>query len=92
MIVRKMRTHLKSNQKSIHNVSPLVGVVPHQLLIMEGVNKLMQNKLTPEQESFVKVANEQGFTTEITRKDILSLESNNGAKWPRWLVRDSLIE
>ena len=26
---------------------------------------------------------------EITRKDILSLESNNGAKWPRWLVRDS---
>ena len=25
MIVRKMRTHLKSNLKSIHNVSPLVG-------------------------------------------------------------------
>ena len=46
----------------------------------------MQNKLTPVQESFVKIANDQGFTTEITRKDILSLESNNGAKWPRWLV------
>ena len=56
---------------------------------MEGVNTLMQNKLTPEQESFVKLANDQGFTTEITRKDILSLESNNGAKWPRWLVRDN---
>ena len=26
----------------------------------------MQNKLTPEQESFVKLANDQGFTTEIT--------------------------
>ena len=56
---------------------------------MEGVNIIMQNKLTPEQESFVKLANDQGFTTEITRKDILSLESNDGAKWPRWLVRSS---
>ena len=49
----------------------------------------MQNKLTPEQESFVKIANDNGFTNEITRKDILSLESNQGAKWPRWLVRVS---
>ena len=49
----------------------------------------MQNKLTPEQESFVKIANDKGFTTKITRKDILSLESNDGAKWPRWLVRSS---
>ena len=49
----------------------------------------MQNKLTPEQESLVKIANDNGFTNEITRKDILSLESNQGAKWPRWLVRDS---
>ena len=49
----------------------------------------MQNKLTPEQESFVKIANDNGFTKEITRKDILSLESNHGAKWPRWLVRSS---
>ena len=49
----------------------------------------MQNKLTPEQESFVKIANDNGFTKEITRKDILSLESNHGAKWTRWLVRDS---
>ena len=49
----------------------------------------MQNKLTPEQESFVKIANDNGFTNEITRKDILSLESTQGAKWPRWRVRDS---
>ena len=49
----------------------------------------MQNKLTPEQESFVKSANDKGFTTKISRKDVVSLESNNGAKWPRWLVRDS---
>ena len=56
---------------------------------MEGVNIIMQIKLSPEQEAFVKIANDKGFTTEITRKDILSLESNNGAKWPRWLVRSS---
>ena len=56
---------------------------------MEGVNTIMQIKLSPEQEAFVKIANDKGFTTEITRKDILSLESNDGAKWPRWLVRDS---
>ena len=56
---------------------------------MEGVNIIMQIKLSPEQEAFVKIANDKGFTTEITRKDILSLESNQGAKWPRWLVRDS---
>ena len=49
----------------------------------------MQNKLTPDLESFFKIANDNGFTNEITRKDILSLESNQGAKWPRWLVRDS---
>ena len=56
---------------------------------MEGVNIIMQIKLSPEQEAFVKIANDKGFTTEITRKDILSLESNDGAKWPRWLVRSS---
>ena len=56
---------------------------------MEGVNTIMQIKLSPEQEAFVKIANDKGFTTEITRKDILSLESNQGAKWPRWLVRSS---
>ena len=56
---------------------------------MEGVNILMQIKLSPEQEAFVKIANDKGFKTEITRKDILSLESNDGAKWPRWLVRSS---
>ena len=57
---------------------------------MEGVNIIMINvKLSPEQEAFVKIANDKGFTTEITRKDILSLESNDGAKWPRWLVRSS---
>ena len=54
---------------------------------MEGVNTIMQIKLSPEQEAFVKIANDKGFTTEITRKDILSLESNDGAKWPRWVVR-----
>ena len=40
----------------------------------------MENKNAPislnsNQESFVKLANEEGFTTEITRQDIISLQS-----------------
>ena len=54
---------------------------------MEGVNIIMQIKLSPEQEAFVKIANDKGFTTKISRKDVVSLE-NDGVKWPRWLVRD----
>ena len=46
-------------------------------------------KMTQHQEKFVKLANDNGFVNKITRKDILSLESNDGAKWPRWLVRSS---
>ena len=50
----------------------------------------MQNvKLTPKQESFVKLANDEGFTTEITRKDILSLKSNHNVNWPTWLVKNT---
>ena len=50
----------------------------------------MQNiKLTPKQESFVKLANDAGFTTEITRKDIISLQSKHGVNWPTWLVKNT---
>ena len=56
---------------------------------MEGVNTLMQNKLTPEQESFVKLANDQGFKTEITRKDIISLQSKHGITKPAWLMKNT---
>ena len=36
------------------------------------------------------MANEEGFTTEITRKDILSLQSKHGiTKWPAWLVKNT---
>ena len=54
---------------------------------MEGVNNIMAN-LTPNQEAFVKKANEQGFTTKITRKDCISLKENHGVQWPTWLVKD----
>ena len=42
-------------------------------------------KLTPSQESFVKMANEEGFT----RKDIISLKSSHSVKWPTWLVKNT---
>ena len=50
----------------------------------------MQNvKLTPKQESFVKLANDEGFTTEITRKDIISLQSKHGITKPAWLMKNT---
>ena len=50
----------------------------------------MQNiKLTPKQESFVKLANDEGFTTEITRKDIISLQSKHGITKPACLLYTS---
>ena len=55
---------------------------------MEGVNNIMAN-LTPNQEAFVKKANEQGFTTEITRQDIISLQSKHGITKPAWLMKNT---
>ena len=46
-------------------------------------------KLTPSQESFVKMANEEGFTTEITRKDIISLQGKHGITKPAWLMKNT---
>jgi hypothetical protein len=50
----------------------------------------MQNiKLTPKQESFVKLANDAGFKTEITRKDIISLQTKHGITKPAWLMKNT---
>jgi hypothetical protein len=54
----------------------------------------MENKNAPislnsNQESFVKLANEEGFTTEITRQDIISLQSKHGIKKPAWLMKNT---
>ena len=46
-------------------------------------------KLTSAQEAFVKMANEEGFTTEITRKDIISLQSKHGITKPAWLMKNT---
>ena len=45
--------------------------------------------LTSKQESFVKLANAEGFTTEITRKDIISLQSKHGITKPAWLMKNT---
>ena len=45
-------------------------------------------KLTEAQEAFVKMANDEGFTTEITRKDIISLQSKHGITKPAWLMKN----
>jgi hypothetical protein len=46
-------------------------------------------KLTSAQESFVKMANDEGFTTKITRKDIISLQGKHGITKPAWLMKNT---
>ena len=53
---------------------------------MENTSKIL---LKPAQEAFVKMANEEGFTTEITRKDIISLQGKHGITKPAWLMKNS---
>ena len=53
---------------------------------MDNTSKIA---LTPAQEAFVKMANEEGFTTEITRKDIISLQSKHGITKPAWLMKNN---
>ena len=45
--------------------------------------------LNPNQEKFVKLANEEVFTTEITRQDIISLQSKHGITKPAWLMKNT---
>ena len=52
---------------------------------MDNTSKIA---LTPAQEAFVKMANEEGFTTEITRKDIISLQSKHGITKPAWIMKN----
>ena len=54
---------------------------------MENTNTPIN--LNPNQEKFVKLANEEGFTTEITRKDIISLQSKHGITKPAWLMKNT---
>ena len=50
----------------------------------------MENiKLSDSQKSFVELANEEGFTNTITRKDIISLQSKHGITKPAWLMKNT---
>ena len=49
-------------------------------------------KLTPRQEKFVKLANDEGFTNKITRKDITILQAKYGIKKPAWLMKIQPID
>jgi len=52
------------------------------------IKRMEDIKLTPRQEKFVKLANDEGFTNKITRKDIIILQAKYGIKWPVWLVKN----
>ena len=45
------------------------------------IKRMEDIKLTPRQEKFVKLANDEGFTHKITRKDIRILQAKYGIKW-----------
>ena len=49
-------------------------------------------KMTPRQEKFVKLANDNGFVTKISRKDIVILQAKYGIKWPAWLINHLVKE
>ena len=48
-------------------------------------------KLTPRQEKFVRLANDNGFVNKITRKDITILQAKYGIKKPAWLMKNTLF-
>ena len=53
--------------------------------------KMEDIKLNPRQERFVKLANENGFTHKISRKDIIILQAKYGIKKPEWLMKNKLF-
>ena len=50
--------------------------------------KIEDIKLNPRQERFVKLANDEGFTNKISRKDIIILQAKYGIKKPTWLMKN----
>ena len=50
--------------------------------------KMEDMRLNLRQERFVKLANKEGFTDKITRKDITILQAKYGIKKPYWLMKN----
>ena len=48
-------------------------------------------KLTPRQEKFVRLANDNGLVNKISRKDIVILQAKYGIKWPAWLIKNTVF-
>jgi len=57
---------------------------------MGKVMKMEDIKLNPRQERFVKLANDEGFTNRISRKDIIILQAKYGIKKPTWLMKNTI--
>ena len=53
--------------------------------------KMEDIKLNPRQERFVKLANDEGFTNKISRKDIIILQAKYGINKPEWLMKNKLF-
>ena len=47
--------------------------------------------MTPRQEKFVRLANDNGFVNKISRKDIVILQAKYGIKKPAWLMKNPIF-
>jgi len=56
--------------------------------MIKKVQAMEDIKLTRHQEKFVKLANDNGFTLKISRKDIVILQAKYGIKKPAWLMKN----
>ena len=55
------------------------------------MKRMEDYKMTPRQEKFVRLANEWGFTSKITRKQITLLQAQYGIKKPAWLMKNPVF-
>ena len=58
------------------------------MLKLKGTYIMENIKLSDSQKSFVELANGEGFSNTITRKDIISLQGKHGIKKPAWLMKN----
>ena len=54
------------------------------------MKKMEDMRLNLRQERFVKLANKEGFTDKISRKDITILQAKYGIKKPYWLMKNTV--
>ena len=58
------------------------------MLKLKGTYIMENIKLSDSQKSFVELANGEGFSNTITRRQIIGLQNKHGIKKPAWLMKN----